>query len=107
MCSLGLLKISKMTAFKTYQMRTDMADWEGLTAHTLYASMHVARGGEGLKLTLGEFLGGEAGKHSEYLEESGIFYYNCMTLAGVPGVAQVNKVRKLCDIIPPKHSICL
>ena len=29
-----------------------------------------------------------------------------LQLAGVPGVASVNKVRKLCNLIPPKYSIC-
>ena len=32
------------------------------------------------------------------------FYY---ILAGVPGVARVNKVRKNCDLIPPRHYMCL
>ena len=30
-----------------------------------------------------------------------------MVLAGVPGVARVNKVRKLCNLIPPRHYMCL
>ena len=77
MCSLGLNYITKMSASKTYQVIADLADWEGLTAHAPYASMYVAGGEENFNLTLGEFLGREAGKHREGF---GIFYNNYMTL---------------------------
>ena len=33
-----------------------------------------------------------------------ILFY--MILAGVPGVARVNKVKKICNLVPPRHSIC-
>ena len=35
------------------------------------------------------------------------YNYYIVRLAGVPRVARVNKVRKLCNLIPPRHSIYL
>ena len=45
-----------------YQLRVDMSDFSDVSAHALYASAHVANSTEQFILTMGEFLGGDAGK---------------------------------------------
>ena len=58
---LGLDALHAMTAAKTYQIRADMSDWDGASAHSLFASMVVADASDDYRLTVGALLGGDGG----------------------------------------------
>ena len=60
----GLDALHELTSSKSYQLRVDISDWAGLTAHVLHASITVADETDFYRLALGEILDGEAGiKH--------------------------------------------
>ena len=69
---LGLDALHAMTSAKTYQIRADMSDWDGASAHSLYASMVVADASDDYRLTLGAFLGGEGG--NGFLTNQNMFF---------------------------------
>ena len=58
---LGLDALHAMTSAKTYQLRADMSDWDGVTAHSLHAFMEVTDASDDYRLTVGAFLGGDGG----------------------------------------------
>ena len=58
---LGLDALHALTATKTYQLRADMSDWDGASAHSLHASMVVADASDEYRLTVGAFLGRDGG----------------------------------------------
>ena len=57
----GLDALHELTSSKSYQLRVDISDWDGLTAHVLHATITVADESDFYRLTLGEILDGEAG----------------------------------------------
>ena len=58
---LGLDALHAITTAKTYQLRADMSDWAGESAHSSHASVVVADASDDYRWTVGAFLGGDGG----------------------------------------------
>ena len=75
---LGNEKIHQLTSQRAYELRIDLADWEGNTRYAVYDSFSIADESDYYRLTLGSY-NGTAGNNIQFLVFLHIkFQYLCV-----------------------------
>ncbi|KAL2086523.1 hypothetical protein ACEWY4_017582 [Coilia grayii] len=63
---LGLKTLHQLTAWRTYQLRVDMGDFEGSTVYAFYSAFYVSSKDQGYTLSVSGFSDGGAGDSLSY-----------------------------------------